>query len=412
LKPKLCITSPWNYPLFNPDNQTHFGGWEVRVALLARELARRGNFQVNLVVGDHGQPHVEQFNGVNLYSWVGREIWGISSPENSKPRNNQLAQWFDQYIPFSSRNKPQAMLSGQIGSYLITPGMIEIYDEVDADIYMVPGNSQFSGEAVFFTRQRGKKYIFLAGSDMDFYPEYKQSPDNLDIYSVPYALKTYAIENADALILQNEDQIEMLQKGYNRTGFLVRNPMDLTLAFSRYNEARTILWVGKSDERVKRPSLVFELARKLPEYQFVVIMNLALPETHAQCLSQAKALSNVTLIERVPFEEVERYFAAARLFMNTSSFEGFPNTFLQAAKYGVPIIALDVDPGGMLSRYNCGITCGGAFERFVESVQRLMTDNDLYAKIGTACLNYVRTYHDANIVIEQYENVFREVLAS
>ena len=80
-EPHLCITSPWNYPLFNSSCNSHFGGWEVRIALIARELAKRGNFRVSMVVGDHGQSHIEQCDGVTLYSWIGREIWGIPSPQ-------------------------------------------------------------------------------------------------------------------------------------------------------------------------------------------------------------------------------------------------------------------------------------------------------------------------------------------
>src|SRR5215475_543583 len=79
-KPTLCIVSPWNYPLFNPANQTGFGGWEVRIALIAKELTKRGRFAVSLVVADHGQPHREQREGVTLYSWVGRPFWGIPQP--------------------------------------------------------------------------------------------------------------------------------------------------------------------------------------------------------------------------------------------------------------------------------------------------------------------------------------------
>jgi glycosyltransferase involved in cell wall biosynthesis len=84
---------------------------------------------------------------------------------------------------------------------------------------------------------------------------------------------------------------------------------------------------------------------------------------------------------------------------------------LQAGKYGVPIIATEVDPGGMLSQHGCGITCGGDFERFVESARRLTTDDTLYAKMSAAALHYVCTYHDKDIVIAQYEEAFREVLA-
>lgn len=222
--PHLCITSPWNYPLFNPECQSHFGGWEVRVALIAKELARRRNFRVSLIVGDHGQPHVEQRDGVTLYSWIGREIWGIPfrKPSMTAPEARYLnpggakpAWWRFLWAKARARRVARP-IEGQIGSYSVTPDMVSIYDEVGADIYMVPGNSQFSGEAAFYARQRNKKYVFLSGSDLDYYPEYKHFKDKLDMYSVPYALKCFAIENAAAHIVQNRRQADMLRDGYGR----------------------------------------------------------------------------------------------------------------------------------------------------------------------------------------------------
>ena len=76
---------------------------------------------------------------------------------------------------FSTWNRQRHFLplqSGQVGSYVIEARYLSIYDEVNADIYLVPGNSQFSGEMAFYCQQRGKKYVFLAGSDIDFSPEY------------------------------------------------------------------------------------------------------------------------------------------------------------------------------------------------------------------------------------------------
>jgi glycosyltransferase involved in cell wall biosynthesis len=402
-QPKLCIVAPWIYPLFHPQSQGHFGGWEVRMASIARGLAQRGSFEVSILVGDHGQPHIEYVENIKLYSWRGRQIWGIPLQTSNNTRAESVLKWLRR--PFRA-----SLTAVQFGSYLIEPQMIEIYDEIEADIYTVPGNSQFSGELAYYCKQRAKKYVFLAGSDFDLYPEYKREPEKVDIYGVPFSLKVYAVENAEAHLLQNERQAAMLKQEYGLDGTIIRNPIDINPQYSRSSSPESILWVGKSDERVKRPSLVFELARRLPHLPFVIIMNQGLPDTHAICIEAAQALPNVTLIERVPFEEIERYYAAARLFVNTSAFEGFPNTFLQAAKYGVPIIATDIDPGEMLSRHGCGITCGGDFEHLVEGAQRLLTDNDLYTTTSAAALHYVRTYHDKDIVIEQYERAFRKVL--
>lgn len=403
LQPKLSIVAPWIYPLFNPQNQSHFGGWEVRVAIIARGLARRGFFDVSILTGDHGQPHIERYGKITLYSWRGRDIWGIPRQHSARSRMENL--WRRLRFPFRS-----PLQTGQVGGYHINPEMIGIYDEMDADIYTVPGNSQFSGELAYYCKQRNKKYVYLAGSDFDLYPEYKTEPDGVDMYGVPYALKTYALENAVMHILQNDKQAMMLKDGYGLNGTTIRNPIDLTPQYPRPDLPEGVLWVGKSDERIKRPSLIFELARRLPRLSFVIIMNQGMPETHENCLKEARTLPNVTLIERVPFEEIERYYAAARLFVNTSVFEGFPNTFLQAAKYGAPVVATDVDPGGMLSLHGCGITCGSDFEYFVESVQRLMADDNLYAKMSAVCLNYVHAYHDKDIIIPQYEKLFRETL--
>ena len=417
-KPKLCIISPWNYPLFNPECQTHFGGWEVRIALIAKELAKRSTFQVNLVIGDHGQSHVEQRDGVTLYSWQGRTIWGISPKKlamGTPTRQPTLLTRFRSKLgtrlsALKSKYAKSSVSAGQVGSYFITSEMLAVYDEIKADLYMAPGNSPFATEVAFYCQQRSKPYIFLAGSDFDFYPEYKLYPEKKDIYGVPFAIKTFAIESAHAHIVQSERQAELLCKGYSCASVVIKNPIDLPQYFPRNSAAQNILWVGKSDERVKRPALILELARRLPEYPFVVIMNFAVAKTHTECVELARQLPNVTMVERVPFAEIESYFANARLHLNTSLFEGFPNTFLQAAKYGVPTVSMQVDPGGMLATYGSGLACHEDFEKFKANVCALMMDTDLYDRLSRQAMAYVRAYHDKDLIIPQYESALLAVL--
>ena len=79
----------------------------------------------------------------------------------------------------------------------------------------------------------------------------------------------------------------MLRQGYQRDCTIIPNPIDLTHLFQRSPCPKTILWVGKSDERVKRPSLMLELARQLKQFEFIIVMNAGLSETHQQCLAAA-----------------------------------------------------------------------------------------------------------------------------
>ncbi|MBZ5500373.1 MAG: glycosyltransferase [Acidobacteriia bacterium] len=386
--------------------------------MIAKEVAQRGNLHVTLIVGDHGQPHVEHRHAVVLYSWIGRAIWGIPAQEPKPiiPAHKQgLIESLNTTLrvgisAIKRKHSQAAPLGGQVGPYTITQEMISIYDEVDADIYVVPGNSQFSGEAAFYCRQRGKKYVFLSGSDYDYSPEYKTSPDQYDMYSVPHALKLYAIENAALHIVQNERQANLLRDEYGRSSVIIKNPIDLKPLFPRNATARTILWVGKSDERTKRPSMMLELARQLPQYRFVMVMTFTVKETHDRCIKEASTLSNVTLLERIPFSQIERFFADARLHVNTSTVEGFPNTFLQAAKYGVPTLSIQVDPGEMLSKYGCGLVCAGDFEQLRDKVQTAMTNDVLYSILSRQSEKYVRESHDKNLIIPKYEQAFTSVL--
>ena len=52
--------------------------------------------------------------------------------------------------------------------------------------------------------------------------------------------------------------------------------------------------------------------------------------------------------------EVIEYFKAASVFINTSTSEGFPNTFLQAWQCEVPVVSLAVDPNEVITEYGLG----------------------------------------------------------
>lgn len=442
--PKICIVSLYSYPLFNPDCFSPFGGSEVRSSLIAKELAKRGNFDVNLIVFDHGQPHTESRHGVTIYSWPGRRCPLLVEPAQQRPPQAGPPQAANTMWRRIQRVKPffpnpnwrigrlffrsyrllrrilritigmlyrsarflaiiwrRAFAVGVIGPHIVDPDKVAIYRELDADVYLTTGNNEVAAELALYCKKYDKFYVMMSGSDLDFDAGILENPQQTNNYGVPAYLMKYVIDNASTFVVQHEGQANLLRDKFHRQAVVIRNPIDLTVTFNRSTEPETILWIGKSDS-VKRPEIVIELAGQLTDYSFEIILNLSNYEIHKHCLEQAGQLPNVTIYSYVPFSEVERYFVSAKLLLNTSIFEGFPNTFLQAAKYGVPIVCLELDPGDMLSKYNCGYVCGGDLGQMSRDIITLMNMPSKYKEKSDSCLKYVRQFHAKEQIIDQY----------
>ena len=297
----------------------------------------------------------------------------------------------------------------RIGNYSIYRRNISIYMKVNADLYLVPGSSEITAEVAYFCRKNGRKSIQLAGSDMDYDPEYRINLGGYNRYGSPHSAIVYAINSVDAHAVQNERQVKLLSQNFGRNSIIINNPIDLTPIGGPALPGRDILWVGKSDT-IKRPQIILELARLMPEYTFTLIMMTSNAEIHQAVLGEKQRLPNVRIIEYVPFAEIERYFAAHRLLINTSTIEGFPNTFLQSIKYGHPVISLRVDPGRTLTKHHCGGCANDNFEEMHRLTRRMLEDPEAYAQTSQNCLDYIREFHDRDKIIRQYVELIQSVV--
>jgi hypothetical protein len=66
-----------------------------------------------------------------------------------------------------------------IGPYVVDREKV-VYDEIDADIYMLPGCSNISAELAFYCQQRNKPYIFSASDET--ITTFKEQPPDVVLY--------------------------------------------------------------------------------------------------------------------------------------------------------------------------------------------------------------------------------------
>ncbi len=92
-------------------------------------------------------------------------------------------------------------------------------------------------------------------------------------------------------------------------------------------------------------------------------------------------LNNLEFTGELPLEEVNKRLEEADLFINTSDYEGMPNTFIQAWMRQVPVLSLTVDPDGLLQKEGLGFRAG-SYERLVALTRQLLLDEEKRKRIG------------------------------
>jgi glycosyltransferase involved in cell wall biosynthesis len=290
------------------------GGAELQQTLLARALAAQG-YSVSMVVADHGQPDGAVWDGIKTYKAY----------------------------------RPQGGLPGLRFIHPRWTGLWSALTRAGADIYYVSCAGALLGQVVLFTRLYGGKVIFRVASNSDC------DPATLLIrHWRDKRLYRYGLRHADLVLAQTPEQQQALLKNFRRTSRVVASVTDVAGLRPPFAERAGVLWVGNM-RPLKRPSLLLEAARRLPQLQFHIIGG---PMPGAESFftairEEARQVANVRFHGPVPYHEVGKFFERSRVLVGTSEVEGFPNSYLQAWARGTPVTAF-LDPEQLIARNGMG----------------------------------------------------------
>ena len=313
--PTTCFVGLANLPVLAREyGGLGVGGAELQQTLLARALAAQGH-DVSMVVADHGQPDGAVWDGIKTYK--------AYRPESGLP-----------------------------GLRFIHPrwsGLWSALTRAGADIYYVSCAGALLGQVVLFTRLHGGKVIFRVASDSDC------DPATLLIrYWRDKRLYRYGLRHADLVLAQTPGQRSALLKNFRRDSRVVASVTDVAGRRPSFAERAGVLWVGNM-RPLKRPSLLLEAARRLPQLQFHIIGG---PMPGAESFytavrEEARQVANVRFHGPVPYHEIGKFFESSRVLVGTSEIEGFPNSYLQAWARGTPVTAF-LDPEQLIARNGMG----------------------------------------------------------
>ena len=417
-KIQVCFVGLYTYSLFNLETNYRFGGAEVRSSLLSKGLAQAKQFDVVYIVNDYGQPSQEIFNNVTVvpHSRSAYPQWykqiQTSLQTNTKVSVGQRIKYL-LYRTYSIAFKslPDYLIRPKMNIYkhTILYNRFKRYIEIDADIYISLTVSSLSAEIAAFCKLYDKKYALIIGSDLDLSESYHPDSAEDNIYGSPNNICYYAIVKADHIVTQTNYQSQLLKERFGRSATVMSNPIDLheRIDESPYLDREIALWVGKSDTN-KQPEVLIQLAQQFPNIQFIMIMN-RYDDTQSQKIIDTSP-DNVSIHEFVPYHEIESFFAKAFVLINTSGYEGFPNTFLQAGKYSVPILSYNVDPDDFIQTFQCGIIANGSFDLLIDGL-KIIHEDKLTAEIYSQnAFSYVEAHHSLEQKVEQLATIIKDCL--
>ena len=103
-----------------------------------------------------------------------------------------------------------------------------------------------------------------------------------------------------------------------------------------------------------------------------------------------RALPNLRCLGFQPHEAIDELLSAAHVLVNTSSVEGFSNTFIEAWLREVPVVSLSVNPDGVFDGDRFGICAHESYERLRDGVEGLITDSSFRARMGQRARVFTR----------------------
>ncbi len=360
---RICFLAPYAYPFFDPEVVYTLGGAERQQVRLARLLIERGH-EVSFIVADFGQPA--------RMDWQGIELIASYAVDSSLPAPLRLPIKYWKLLRAIHRTRDRLF-------YLRSNLTLAVL------LWMAKG--------LF-----GVRYIYNIASDSDLVRTALDS-------RLLFALFFRAARSADGLITQTFRQQTLVRDRLRRASQLVRSlppePLEQQSVLP-FEQRQGLLWVGRLEQIQKQPLQFVALAQMLPEQTFLLIGQPMGDAALTQAVRDAAAkLPNLTYRDWVPPDEISDYFRRARALVSTSTFEGFPNTYLEAWRSGTPVITR-LDPERLTDRYRAGFIYDN-LEQAAECIRSLGRDMAGYAEMSRGCLRLIAEEFDVRYSVTELE---------
>jgi glycosyltransferase involved in cell wall biosynthesis len=351
MKKAICIVNPFE----------HGGGAEYQISLLIDALGASGDYEVHYLA-HFLDPRVRARN----YRAV-----KIGSGD-SMPRMGYAMDSRSLYAALSE----------------IRP--VAIYQRVAC---------AYTGVCAAYSRRHSVPLVWHAAHDSEVSGQVLDAARNVLRIWLERRAAEYGIRHATRIVVQTRYQAQLLQEKFGRRADAVIANFHPPAAETIDKRGPvTVVWIANL-KPWKRPEVFVRLAGQLSACRGVRFVMVGAPaaasgnEHWQNALMQSiEAAANLRYLGHRSQDEVNELLARSHIFVNTSTQEGFPNTFIQAWLREVAVVSLQVDPDGVLNRERVGIAAGTE-EGLIAAVRELIENPAQRSALAARGLQHALARH-------------------
>lgn len=218
----------------------------------------------------------------------------------------------------------------------------------------------------------------------------------------------YLVRNADVVGTPAGFLRKRVKKLYNlkEEPMLLPNLVYVPDNLPEKSKEPTVCFVGRFDKR-KRPEIFFELAKKFPQVKFIAVgkaeeltWDRYLRDKYSHCHN----LQMIGFINQFESNELKEIYSRSWVLINTSSREGLPLTFIEAAAHGCSILS-HVDPDNFASEF--GYHCKN--DDFEEGLDKLLKE-EFWRHKGLKAYEYVKNLYDEDLALDVHVSTYEKAL--
>lgn len=174
-----------------------------------------------------------------------------------------------------------------------------------------------------------------------------------------------------------------------------------------------IIFLGRLDD-VKRVWIFCEIAKAIPEYEFVVVGKTLKKESLHAIEKYRSGISNLKFTGHLDGAEKFEQLSRAKILVNTSIHEALPVSFVEALAVGTLIVS-NQNPDHLAERFGrwIGRVSGDGFEavsKFVAAVRDVIRDDARRDRTAREAMQYVLQTHAPEVVFPRLEKIIRETI--